>query len=345
MRRRPSALFLLLLSTLGLVLCLSLRNFHVLVVLLHGTEFDRTSDDYYWEEDHPPRTLMVGIQKPGKSSDCHSADTDTTAAATTTTTATSCRANEIGIKKDKGNLERFWNSSVQHVVDTIKNDTEHRRPDQQGENYPSTTTTTSSSSTSTLSVSSSSLSTPWPPFEQLVENVHDPKSKIFSNVQFVLDFAIVGFSNYGTSTMMTWLGGHSQSLVFPKEVGELHASRTARFIQRIYTELIEPVVAIPGNSTADTTTTDNNNNNNNDNAPHPKQLPPNYNSRGYKNPTDIGLPNVHETFRTLFPHTRSIIGIRHPIEWFESFYNYRIQKRKINAVSFTNDGSLSKGYV
>ena len=47
--------------------------------------------------------------------------------------------------------------------------------------------------------------------------------------------------------------------------------------------------------------------------------------RAYKNPSDIQNLRAIRLLRDYFPHTRLLIGIRHPIAWFQSFYNYRIQ--------------------
>jgi hypothetical protein len=47
---------------------------------------------------------------------------------------------------------------------------------------------------------------------------------------------------------------------------------------------------------------------------------------GYKSPHDIVDPKVHQALATYFPNTRLIVGVRHPIHWFESFYNYRIRE-------------------
>lgn len=47
--------------------------------------------------------------------------------------------------------------------------------------------------------------------------------------------------------------------------------------------------------------------------------------RAYKNPTDIHNLRAIRLLREYFPQTRLLVGIRHPIRWFESFYNHRIQ--------------------
>jgi hypothetical protein len=47
--------------------------------------------------------------------------------------------------------------------------------------------------------------------------------------------------------------------------------------------------------------------------------------RGYKSPSDAEDERAIRMLSTHFPHTKLLIGLRHPIHWFESFYNFRIQ--------------------
>ena len=47
---------------------------------------------------------------------------------------------------------------------------------------------------------------------------------------------------------------------------------------------------------------------------------------GYKNPQDINRPRALVHFRDYFPKTKLIVGLRHPVWWFQSFYNYRIKR-------------------
>jgi hypothetical protein len=47
--------------------------------------------------------------------------------------------------------------------------------------------------------------------------------------------------------------------------------------------------------------------------------------RGYKAPRDITSVNALRAFGRYFPHTKLIIGVRHPVLWFQSFYNFRVR--------------------
>jgi hypothetical protein len=47
--------------------------------------------------------------------------------------------------------------------------------------------------------------------------------------------------------------------------------------------------------------------------------------RGYKNPLDIRSPPSLHYLAKIFPRTTLIIGIRHPVRWMESLYNFKVQ--------------------
>ena len=45
-------------------------------------------------------------------------------------------------------------------------------------------------------------------------------------------------------------------------------------------------------------------------------------NRGYKAPMDILSPETIDTIAKCWPKTKLIVGLRHPIMWFESYYKY-----------------------
>ena len=47
--------------------------------------------------------------------------------------------------------------------------------------------------------------------------------------------------------------------------------------------------------------------------------------RGYKSPNDVEDGRARNKLRVHYPKTRLLVGLRHPVLWFESFYNHRIQ--------------------
>ncbi|KAL3911190.1 MAG: hypothetical protein SGILL_007380, partial [Bacillariaceae sp.] len=127
---------------------------------------------------------------------------------------------------------------------------------------------------------------------KLIELVKDHKNNIIiQDVDFLLDFAIIGFAKAGTSTMMEWLGLHNQISCFSGETPHLSKGMVGAFVKRLYNGL----------------------------DPDPLKL------HGYKNPTDIQNLRAIRLLREYFPDSKIFIGIRHPILWFQSFYNHRIQ--------------------
>ncbi len=128
-----------------------------------------------------------------------------------------------------------------------------------------------------------------PMLEELVTDHRN--NVIVGDVQFLLDFAIIGHAKCGTSTMMEWLGRHPQISCFSGETPHLSKGLLGLFIKRLYNGL----------------------------DPDPLKL------RGYKNPTDVQNMRAVRLLRQYFPDTKLFVGIRHPILWFQSFYNHRIQ--------------------
>jgi hypothetical protein len=90
---------------------------------------------------------------------------------------------------------------------------------------------------------------------------------------------------------MFWLANHQDVQMPRHEVHAMIAGRPAELVRTLYDE-----------------------------------LEPGYHyKRGYKAPRDITNANALTAFATYFPTTRLIIGVRHPVLWFQSFYNYRVR--------------------
>lgn len=71
---------------------------------------------------------------------------------------------------------------------------------------------------------------------------------------------------------------------------------------------------------------------------------------GYKGPVQIHRPNELVLFRDYWPQTKLIIGLRHPVWWFQSIYNYRIQTEPDSIVNqippmheFANISNIQNG--
>lgn len=102
----------------------------------------------------------------------------------------------------------------------------------------------------------------------------------------LVQFAVIGFGKAGTTTLAHWLDSHPELQAHRSEVWALNNYELDVFVDRMY-DLTED-----------------------------KQ-------RGYKCPGDILSEDVHGYLRVYFPDTKLFIGVRHPIWWFQSLYNFR----------------------
>jgi hypothetical protein len=89
---------------------------------------------------------------------------------------------------------------------------------------------------------------------------------------------------------MEWLDNHPQVGCFQEEIFDLRANKVGRFVRRLYEE-----------------------------------FPDASKKRGYKAPADVGEKHVLLHLKEHFPKAGLIVGIRHPVWWFRSLYNFRTQ--------------------
>lgn len=116
------------------------------------------------------------------------------------------------------------------------------------------------------------------------------------NVSTNLDFAIIGMAKTGTTFLQsTWLPAHPDIRLPPHECRYMHEVDGVAQIHKVMASLRD-------NNATDQTIF------------------------GYKNPQDINRPRSLTHFRDAFPETKLIIGLRHPVWWFQSFYNFRARK-------------------
>lgn len=125
-----------------------------------------------------------------------------------------------------------------------------------------------------------------PPLASLVKE--GSMTEITGDVQFLLDFAIVGYPKTATTTTLIWLANQTEVQMYDHEVYHLKDGEPAEMVRQLY--------ALPEGSDY---------------------------KRGYKAPRDIHNVRALDAFAKYFPKTKFIVGLRHPVLWFESFYNYR----------------------
>lgn len=113
---------------------------------------------------------------------------------------------------------------------------------------------------------------------------------VVGDPQWLLNFAISAFPKCGTSTLMHYFSKNSEVHIHKDERCDLGSNQHARLIKDIYSDF----------PTGDFV-------------------------RGIKCPRDVENKLALTNYARFFPKTDMIVGIRHPVKWFESFYNHRIQ--------------------
>lgn len=126
----------------------------------------------------------------------------------------------------------------------------------------------------------------------------DPKTfQVRADVSDMIDFAVIGNPKTGTTFLVEWMNQHKQLYLPPLEMRHLLRLKKGpgltvhQFFPRYR------------------------------NKPLGKKL-------GYKCPADVRELVALRHLRDYFPKTKLIVGIRHPVLWFQSFYNYRMREKR-----------------
>ncbi|EEC47017.1 predicted protein [Phaeodactylum tricornutum CCAP 1055/1] len=126
---------------------------------------------------------------------------------------------------------------------------------------------------------------PRPPLESIVQGWN-----VSGDASWLLNVAVIGFPKCGTSTLMQHLESHPEVQMFTKERCELSGRQEATLIRDLY-----------------------------------RQMPAGDFVRGIKCPLDIDSTTMFlPAYQKYFPKAHFIVGVRHPVLWFESFYNFRV---------------------
>lgn len=136
--------------------------------------------------------------------------------------------------------------------------------------------------------------------------IESSQDHMIGDVSSVLDFAIIGFPKCGTSTMMHYLNTR-EAWVPDVEMCQLTThKKKIKLIEKLKEH---------GES-------------------NPEQ------KRGIKCPASVESALSHKHFRKYFPNTSFITGVRHPVEWFESFYNFRVNNVRLDKGDFPRANEL-----
>ena len=174
-----------------------------------------------------------------------------------------------------------------------------------------------------------------PPYSSLVS----PKTKeIIGDVNFLLDFAIIAHSKCMTGSMRDWLSNRQDIAMPPREAHYLRLRGQADTMIRTLYDLAKE--QIEATQTQQVVSGPNRTNNTATNSTITSTILPIQQQeeqplqhlrlmRGYKSPGDLRSPRSMKNLVQYFPTTKLIIGIRHPILWLQSHYNYKHGRHKM----------------
>jgi hypothetical protein len=134
----------------------------------------------------------------------------------------------------------------------------------------------------------------FPPLETILRNNSKGKDEynIVGDVSFLLDVAILGHAKTATSFLTKWFADHPSVSVWEEEVCTLYNYQPAVLARKLYNDFPQSNVTT---------------------------------HRGFKCPGHFSYQYLRY-FRRYFTNARIIVGVRHPIRWFESFYNFLARK-------------------
>jgi len=141
----------------------------------------------------------------------------------------------------------------------------------------------------------------FPTLESLVNN-----EEIVGDVQFLLDFAILGFGKCGTTSLLRTLREHT----FVETLG----------IEANYLSKDDPVSLVRDLHALVSNTTEKK-----DNRRERLRKKDRYDQKvlyGIKNPGDIRREQSLMYIQQYWPRTKIIVMVRHPMDWFRSLYNF-----------------------
>jgi len=131
-----------------------------------------------------------------------------------------------------------------------------------------------------------------PPLSELVVG-----DEIRGNVEWMVDFAIIGNPKCGTTFLMHWLARSHDTYVHNGEVCSLSRDRPSELATMYYDK-----VSHNGRMAF---------------TEHGHRI-----KGGLKCPKEISTEKGLDHWSNYFPETKFIVTTRHPVSWFQSFYNY-----------------------
>lgn len=155
----------------------------------------------------------------------------------------------------------------------------------------------------------------WPPLPELIDADGNIANGV--DVSGLLDFAIVGFAKTGTTSLLRHLSDVTDAL--PAENCGLVVNHTAKLARDIYDDHARRLQHLENGGGSE------------------GRL------RGLKCPQDVSSDWSMHNYAKYFPRTKIIVGIRHPVFWFESLYNFRVSNVPWKKMLHTS--KLTKGCI
>ena len=153
-------------------------------------------------------------------------------------------------------------------------------------------------------------------------------TKVIGDISFLLDFAIIGFPKSGTTFLKDYINQTSQTHVHERELCIKKYSDLIDFVE-LYYDLHEQYNSKQQHQHQQEQ----------GGYPSMKDTSPSRIKFGLKCP-GVLYRNDLSIYKRYFPTTKLIIGLRSPLSWFESFYNYQMTKSKPSIQKDTNTTNL-----
>lgn len=150
-----------------------------------------------------------------------------------------------------------------------------------------------------------------PPISKFVKGY-----KVKGDIQWMLDFAIIGSAKCGTSFLLRYLGNSTETLLPPFEVCKMSKDRPDEMAKLYYNVSLvsgkyRSPVSKEGEEEAAAA------------AAEGVERSPRIHT-GLKCPKELATEKGLTNYAKYFPNMKYIVTMRHPILWFQSFYNYRV---------------------
>ena len=161
------------------------------------------------------------------------------------------------------------------------------------------------------------------PHEKLQQQQHqqEPHQTLVrghpSNMSSLLSFSIIGFPKTGTSFLLSWLRSHSGICMPPNELRTWKSQNGD--------PIAETTNVLLSLSSNQTTTTRSGNDSH-------LGVPPPCTVRGYKSPSQVRNAHALKVLSNEWPSAKFIVGVRHPVSWFESLYNFKVGRGVVSPV-------------